>query len=81
MLTSIVIVYRLITLNELISLIEMPEDMSDDFKSVKEIISLCGSFLIIREDTIYFMHQSAKDFLFKEAFNEIFLSRKGKAHY
>ncbi|RAH42538.1 uncharacterized protein BO95DRAFT_455775 [Aspergillus brunneoviolaceus CBS 621.78] len=27
------------------------------------IIKLCGSFLSIREDTIYFVHQSAKDFL------------------
>ncbi|KAH7012490.1 uncharacterized protein B0I36DRAFT_369647 [Microdochium trichocladiopsis] len=30
-----------------------------------EIISLCGSFLTIREDKAYFVHQAAKDFLTK----------------
>jgi NACHT domain/Heterokaryon incompatibility protein (HET) len=81
MLASIAIVYRPITLNELTSLIEMLEDMADDPESVREIISLCGSFLTIREGTIYFVHQSAKDYLFKEAIDEIFPSGKEEAHY
>jgi hypothetical protein len=55
--------------------------VSDDLKSVREIISLCGSFLTVRESTIYFVHQSAKDFLFKVAFDEIFPSGEGEAHY
>ncbi|CAJ2507908.1 Uu.00g090940.m01.CDS01 [Anthostomella pinea] len=37
-----------------------------DTGSLKEIISLCGLFLTIREDIVYFVHQSAKDFLMKE---------------
>jgi len=79
-LATIALVYRPITLKELTSLIEMP-DMSID--ELKEIILLCGSFLTIRESigTIYFVHQSAKDFLFKEAFNEVFPSGEGEVHY
>ena len=80
-LASIAIVYRPITLKELTSLVDMLEDMSDDLESVGEIISLCGSFLTVREGTIYFVHQSAKDYLFKEAFDEIFPSGKEEAHY
>ncbi|KAK3995703.1 hypothetical protein QBC44DRAFT_319239 [Cladorrhinum sp. PSN332] len=58
-----VTVYRPISLDELTSLVEMPDDVSDDSGSLEEIISLCGSFLTIREKTVYFVHQSAKDFL------------------
>ncbi|KAF5500023.1 Vegetative incompatibility protein HET-E-1 [Colletotrichum aenigma] len=37
-------------------------------KLVKELVSYCGSFLTIREDIVYFVHQSAKDFLMNEAY-------------
>jgi hypothetical protein len=80
-LAAIAIVYRPITLKELTSFINMLEDVSDDLESVGEIISLCGSFLTVREGTIYFVHQSAKDFLFKVVFDEIFPSGEGEAHY
>jgi hypothetical protein len=80
-LALIAIVYRPITPEELMSVIAMPGDMSDDLEALGEIIGLCGSFLTIREGTIYLVHQSAKDFFFKEAFNEIFPSGKGEAHY
>jgi hypothetical protein len=62
-LTSTATVYRPITLEELISLVEILEGMSDDLESLGEIISLYGSFLTIREGIIYFVHQSAKDYL------------------
>jgi hypothetical protein len=59
----------------------MLEDMSDDSESLGEIIGLCGSFLTIREGTIYFVYQSAKDYLLNKAFDEIFPSGRGEAHY
>ncbi|KAK4207263.1 heterokaryon incompatibility protein-domain-containing protein [Rhypophila decipiens] len=52
-------VSRPITVPELTTFVEMGGDVSD----LEELIGLCGSFLIIREQTIYFVHQSAKDFL------------------
>ena len=80
-LSSIAVVYRLITLKELTSLVEILEDMSDDLVSIGKFISLCGSFLTVREGIIYFVYQSAKDFLPKAAFYEIFPSAEGEAHY
>jgi len=80
-LASIAIVYRPITLEELTSLVEVPKDIADNLESLREIISLCGSFLTIRGGTIYFVHQSVKDFLLTKAFNEIFPSGKQDAHY
>ncbi|KAK4171574.1 hypothetical protein QBC36DRAFT_249332 [Triangularia setosa] len=60
-------VRRPISLGELASFIEMPDDVSNDPESLEEIVKLCGSFLIIREKTVYFVHQSAKDFLLGKA--------------
>jgi hypothetical protein len=80
-LSSTAIVYRPIKLKELTSLIEMLEDMSDDVESLREIVSLCGSFLTIREEIIYFVHQSAKDYLLAKAVHKIFPSGIREAHY
>ena len=63
-LASIAIVYRPITLQELTSLVEILEDMSNDLESLREIIGFCGSFLTIRGDIIYFVYQSVKDYFF-----------------
>ncbi|USP74304.1 beta transducin-like protein HET-D2Y [Curvularia clavata] len=45
----------------------------NDLESVREIIGLCRSFLTLRDDTVYFVHQSAKDFLTTKALNDVFL--------
>jgi hypothetical protein len=73
-------VYKPITLAELASLIDMLEDISEDVESLKEIVGLCGSFLTIREGIIYFVHQSAKDYLYGTACVEIFPYGNQKAH-
>lgn len=67
-------VYRPITLCELGRLIDIPENLSGDIKVLEEIVALCGSFLTVRETTIYFVHQSAKDYLTsnEEAVSAIF---------
>jgi hypothetical protein len=54
----------------------MLKNMSNDLESLKEIISLCGLFLTIREGTIYFVHQSRKDYLVEYASAKIFLDRR-----
>ncbi|KAK5805931.1 hypothetical protein VI817_000189 [Penicillium citrinum] len=64
-------VFRPITLHELTSFIELPDDDYDDLVSLEEIIAICGSFLTVREHTVLFVHQSAKEFLLKEARSEI----------
>ncbi|KAL7926646.1 WD40-repeat-containing domain protein [Trichoderma austrokoningii] len=75
-------VYRPITLSELSRLIDIPENLSDDIGFLEEIVALCGSFLTIRDGTIYFVHQSAKDHLTsnEEAASAIFPSGSEDVH-
>jgi hypothetical protein len=80
-LAPIIIIYRPITMKELTLLVEIYEDMTNDHKSLRQIIGACGSFLTIREETIYFVHQSAKDYLSTKAFDKIFSSGRKEAHY
>ncbi|CAI7617063.1 unnamed protein product [Penicillium pancosmium] len=61
-------VFRPITLHELTSLVELPDD---GHVPLEEFIAICGSFLTLREHTILFVHQSAKEFILKEALGEI----------
>ncbi|CAI7588656.1 unnamed protein product [Penicillium manginii] len=74
MLATMSIVYRPITLDELQSCVELPQVFTGDFEAIAEIIALCGSFLALQKDTnaIVFVHQSAKDFLLKTAFSQVF---------
>ena len=75
------VVHRPITLVELVSLIDMPSAVSDDYEVLAEIIGLCGSFLTLRESIISFVHQSAKDFLLDKAFEQIFPAGMEETHY
>jgi hypothetical protein len=80
-LTTITLAYRPLTLEELASLVETLEDMANDPASLREIIGLCGSLLTVREDTVYFVHQSAKDYLLEYTFDEICPSGPENVHY
>ena len=64
------VVYRPVTLDELECFVDMPTGTS-----LTEIIELCGSFLTLQERVVSFVHQSAKDYLLKEAAGEIFPPR------
>ena len=71
-LALMVTTYRPISLDESTSVVERPDDMPGDLDTLREVIGLCGSFLTIRNDTVYLVHQSAKDFLLGHAFSIIF---------
>jgi archaellum biogenesis ATPase FlaH len=77
-LALITLVYRPITLQELAVLVK---DIGDDLESLQEIVGLCGSFLTLREETVYFVHQSAKDFLLIQAAKDVFPSGKEGVHH
>ena len=68
------------TIPELAALVEQLEDFVNDLELVREIVSLCGSFLTLRDNTVYFVHQSAKDFLLAKALNEVFPIGINSAH-
>ncbi|KAL7785180.1 hypothetical protein V8C37DRAFT_394617, partial [Trichoderma ceciliae] len=67
-LSTVFTAYRPLSLAELGILSSLPNEISENFKAIKKLIIMCGSFLTIREGNIYFIHQSAKDFLSSEEF-------------
>lgn len=74
------VVYRPITTDELSSLVDMPDDAVDE-ETLAQAIEICGSFLIIHQRTIFFVHSSAKDFLIRKATNTIYASGMEHIHY
>jgi hypothetical protein len=78
-LAVLAIVYQPVTLVELTALVEELDDITNT-QEKQEIINLCGSFLTLREDTIYFIHQSAKDFLLSKASTTILPSGSRDIH-
>jgi hypothetical protein len=74
------VLYRPVTVAELVVLTKQLTDLSDDLESVREIIGLCRSFLTLRDNTVYFVHQSAKDFLITKAQDKVFLDGAERIH-
>ncbi|OTA00415.1 hypothetical protein A9Z42_0090430 [Trichoderma parareesei] len=62
-LTVATVARRPLTLQELIALAETPGDAFEKEQAACELIGQCGSFLTIRDEVVYFVHQSARDFL------------------
>ncbi|KAH7186864.1 hypothetical protein DER44DRAFT_184096 [Fusarium oxysporum] len=73
------VVYQPITLEMLKVLVEALEDLS--IEEVKEVIGLCGSFLTLQNSFVFFVHQSAKDYLLNEASDEILPLGISHQHY
>lgn len=63
------VAYRPLSLGELRVVSGLPTNVSDDLPSLLE---QCASFLTIRDDYVYLIHQSVKDFLTTEASPIIF---------
>ncbi|KAG9241173.1 heterokaryon incompatibility protein, partial [Calycina marina] len=84
----VMVVKRPIKLRELVSLddtlhkLNYPEDISEDIEDLEQTLGQCGSFLTVRESTVYFVHQSAKDFLLQENTPQgLFYSRVGEVNH
>src|SRR6202034_2835078 len=52
----------------------------DDLESLNELVDLCGSFLTVREETVYFIHQSAKDYFSTSKGTKIFPLGQAEEH-
>ncbi|KAF3393761.1 hypothetical protein F1880_004695 [Penicillium rolfsii] len=78
---TVTAVFRPVTLSELSFLLAWRNDGFDDLDTLLEVIGICGSFLTLRESTVTFVHQSAKDFLIREASTEIFPEGLDSEHY
>jgi hypothetical protein len=75
------VLYRPVTVSELVTLMEFPKAFEGDLESVRDIIGLCASFLFLQDDKVRFVHQSANDFLIEEAPNSIFISAKDEVNH
>jgi hypothetical protein len=71
-LSIIIAAYRPLHLQELHVLSGLPTQVQNVNQSTTIIVKMCGSFLTIRDDNVYIIHQSARDFLSKEASHDIF---------
>ncbi|KAH7114766.1 hypothetical protein B0J13DRAFT_238627 [Dactylonectria estremocensis] len=72
------VAYRPLRLCELGVLSGLPGNVSDDLRSV---VDMCASFLTIRDNHVYLIHQSVKDFLMSRESNAIFQHGFAAAHH
>ncbi|KAM6510257.1 hypothetical protein FALCPG4_017881 [Fusarium falciforme] len=72
------VAYRPLSLDELRTLV--PELEAYSSEALRDLIGECGSFLTIQEDVIYFVHQSAQDFLVGNGKDTIFPSGTQEHH-
>ncbi|KAJ5273520.1 hypothetical protein N7478_008645 [Penicillium angulare] len=69
-LATIATLERPVSIAELVPFIDVHCDLlDDDYESVEEMIGYCGSFLKIVQKTIFFVHQSAKEYLLEKGAN------------
>ncbi|KAH0439644.1 nacht and wd domain protein [Colletotrichum camelliae] len=66
-LAVVLVAFRPLNLKELATLIQ--PSMEDE--SILEVIDECGSLLVLRDNIVYFVHQSTKDFLVKYCLHEV----------
>lgn len=72
--------YRPISLMELTSFVQIPGN-DDGIEELRDIVATCGSFLVLKDDVVYFVHQSAKDFLLNNTSTQIFVSGIARKHH
>ncbi|RYP65653.1 hypothetical protein DL771_008205 [Monosporascus sp. 5C6A] len=75
------VAYRPLHLAEIAVLSGIPNQISAKMENVGRIIAMCGSFLTVRDDRVYLVHQSAKDFLSRQASSIVFPSSVTAVHY
>ena len=79
-LATVTLAYRPLHILEIRSLGGLEEEITD-LEDLAIIINMCGSFLTIRDNYIYFIHQSAKDYLTTNASGIIFPAGHGQIDY
>jgi hypothetical protein len=79
-LSIVVATYRPLHLQELYALIDLPDQGPNVEETTATIVKMCGSFLTLREDHVYVIHQSAREFLSDAAGSTVFPVGKGEVH-
>jgi len=80
LLSTACIAYRPLYLAEIGSLCGLSGQVSVLIRNVTTIADMCGSFLTVRDDQVYLVHHSAKDYLSVKMRDAVFPSQSG-IHY
>jgi hypothetical protein len=80
-LSAVTLAYRPLHLTELAIVSGLPAEISDSTNRVQQVIALCGSFLTVKENIVYLIHQSVKDYLSGQAANIVFPAGPGQVHH
>jgi hypothetical protein len=62
-LRSAAVAYRPLRLQELVATTKLPKKILNNVQYVGDLVERCGSFLTLRGETIFFIHQSAKNYM------------------
>ena len=81
MLAAVTLAYRPLRLPELGVVSELPPDIAGKTKYIREVVAMCGSFLTVKDNVVYAIHQSVKDYLSGEAGSAIFPSGPNQVHH
>jgi len=80
-LSAATLAYRPLHLAELAVVSRLPKNISANTEYVRKVVSLCGSFLTVQDDDfVYFIHQSAKDYLSDKATTAVFPTGRAEVH-
>ncbi|KAL5374687.1 hypothetical protein DPSP01_011778 [Paraphaeosphaeria sporulosa] len=79
-LSTVLATYRPLHLQELHVLSGLPTRVQNVNQATAAIVKMCGSFLTIREDNVYIIHQSARDFLSEETRHDLVPCGIGNVH-
>lgn len=77
-LRPVTVAFRPLTLEELAVAAEPPMECRHNGMTLIKYVDQCGSFLTIRQDTVHFVHQSAKEYLLYPGNTVIFLPGLGE---
>ena len=64
--------FRPVTMSELLTLTDFPPELTNNVAELKNLVRECGGFLSIRDSTIEFVHQSAKEYILQKAEKKVF---------
>ncbi|KAI1357349.1 hypothetical protein F5Y08DRAFT_352659 [Xylaria arbuscula] len=73
--------YEPLALGELITLIQPSQDYHGDTGVIESRVLYCGTFLALKNETVYFVHQSAQDYLVKDGRKQIIPLGPEEEHY
>jgi NACHT domain len=79
-LSTAILAYRPLHMHEIHVAAGLQEEIPR-LADLQRLIDMCGSFLTICDDYVYFIHQSAKDYLTTNAYVKIFPAGPGPIHH